>query len=72
MIPALSRCVRHHRSCSWHHADQVRTYREERLRQEQEREDATGGYAAELEEWDRTHTMITFKLWLTMGSRHGR
>ncbi|WIC89682.1 hypothetical protein SEA_APIARY_60 [Rhodococcus phage Apiary] len=70
MIPENSRCVRHHRACSWHHTDQVTSYREERQRQERVREDETGMYPAEMEEWDRTHTMITFKQWLIMAKRH--
>ena len=69
MIPARSRCVPRHVQCSWSHVEQVTGYRDERQRQERQREDETLGYETELEEWNRTHTMITFKQWLIMGAR---
>lgn len=69
MIPSISRCVAHHKQCSWDHADQVTTYIQERQRQELEREEATGGYAAELAEYNANNTLITFKQWLIMGKR---
>jgi hypothetical protein len=55
--------------CSWSHVEQVAGYRDERQRQERQREDETLGYETELEEWNRTHQMITFKQWLIMGAR---
>lgn len=69
MIPARSRCVPSHVQCSWHHVEQVLTYRDERERQERLCEEESMGYETEMEQWKKDHPMITFKQWLIMGSR---
>ena len=69
MIPTHSRCVGSHNQCSWAHAEQVSTYREERQRQEFERDESCLGYQTEIEQWNENNDMITFKKWLVMGSR---
>ncbi|WGH20846.1 hypothetical protein QLT00_gp63 [Gordonia phage Commandaria] len=69
MLAPHLRCTRSHVQCSPYHARLVDEYRSERYRQEMDRERVCSDYATEIDEYNRTHDMITFKQWL-IGSRH--
>lgn len=68
MLEPHQRCHPRHRQCSWHHANLVGGYVEERQRQALKAEAESLGYATELAEYLEAHPLITFKHWL-IGSR---
>lgn len=68
MIPpwrvGFTPCSTRHRACSRAHAELVRGYTAERIRQEQARADETGMWCGDEKRWDEDHRLITFKQWL--------
>lgn len=63
-------CSAKHKSCSPAHAAMVRSYREERQRQEQELENMTGNGRGEREHWKHHGgKLIDFKSWLIGNKR---
>lgn len=64
MLPVHLRCVRSHKQCSRFHVETVTDYRAERMRQVEQAEEASLGYATEYATYVEEHPLITFKDWL--------